>query len=344
MNAQATRRGAPAVALWGGLGALVWAALTVFTGGSSAHADENSDTPLLDGVTSLVSQTVSSVGDTVTAVTQPVVTQVVQPVVTEVVAPVVTHVVAPVQQAAPPIVEQVAETVAQVPVVGPATSPVVDAVTDTAQAVVTPVTGLLTDAPASQIVDPVQDALAALPGVGRLIEELGVNTLIDDVVGVVDTTTDIVGGVVENTVPPVLEALAPQPLDSGASTPGTHADVTVRPSASAAAPFAPSSTRVQTATTPLASTDVTAVVATAPSASAAAPATSAPASHGERSPSTGVPAAPSSSASSSGASSVSHARLSDVAVPAFRAVERTPGAPDDVLPTSLVADTDVSPD
>ena len=93
MNAQATRRGLPAIALWGGVGALAWAAITVLTGGSAAHADEESDPSLLGGVTTLVSETVSSVGDTVTAVTKPVVTQVVKPVVTQVVAPVVTHVV-----------------------------------------------------------------------------------------------------------------------------------------------------------------------------------------------------------------------------------------------------------
>lgn len=341
MNAQATRRGLPAIALWGGVGALAWAAITVLTGGSAAHADENSDAPLLDGVTSLVSQTVSTVGDTVTAVTSPIVTQVVQPVVTEVVAPVVTQVVAPVQQAAPPVVEHVSETVTQVPVVGPAVAPVVEAVTDTAQAVVTPVTDLLTDAPASQIVTPVQDALAALPGVGHLIEELGVNTLLDDVVGVVDATTDVVGGVVENTVPPVLTALDPARAESGPLRPGadllgfnTGAGGLVSP-----IPATPASTRAQTAGDSAAS-------ALQPVALPAAPATSAPES-GDTAPITppvGEPVAPSSSAGSGGGSTLSHARLSDVGVPAFRAVERTPGAPDDVLPTSLVADTDVSPD
>ncbi|KQQ67130.1 hypothetical protein [Microbacterium sp. Leaf320] len=340
MNAQATRRGLPAIALWGGMGALAWAAITVLTGGSSAHADESSDAPLLDGVTSLVSQTVSSVGDTVTAVSSPIVTQVVKPVVTEVVAPVVTQVVAPVQQAAPPVVEHVSDTVTQVPVVGPAAAPVVAAVTDTAQAVVTPVTDLLTEAPVSQIVTPVQDALAALPGVGRLIEELGVDTLLDDVVGVVDATTDVVGGVVENTVPPVLVALDPSRSESGSALPGLDSlgfDVDVRSTSTPPATTAP--TRSQPA-------GDSATSALAPVAPPAAPATSAPES-GDTAPFTppvGGPVTPSSSAGSGGASALSHARLSDVGVPAFRAVERTPGAPDDVLPTSLVADTDVSPD
>ncbi|WP_431075021.1 hypothetical protein [Microbacterium phyllosphaerae] len=340
MNAQATRRGLPAIALWGGVGALAWAAITVLTGGSSAHADESSDAPLFDGVTSLVSQTVSSVGDTVTAVTSPIVTQVVKPVVTEVVAPVVTQVVAPVQQAAPPVVEHVSETITQVPVVGPAAAPVVEAVTDTAQAVVAPVTDLLTDAPASQIVTPVQEALAALPGVGRLIEELGVDTLLDDVIGVVDATTDVVGGVVETTVPPVLTALDPNHSESGPSIPGLDSlgFVVDGPSASTP-PATPASSRAQPAGDSAAS-------ALQPVAHPAAPATSAPES-GDTAPFTppvGAPVAPSSSAGSGGASAFSHARLSDVGVPAFRTVERTPGAPDDVLPTSLVADTDVSPD
>ena len=342
MNAQATRRGLPAIALWGGVGALAWAAITVLTGGSSAHADENSDAPLLDGVTSLVSQTVSSVGDTVTAVTSPIVTQVVKPVVTEVVAPVVTQVVAPVQQAAPPIVEHVSETITQVPVVGPAGAPVIDAVTDTAQAVVTPVTDLLTDAPVSQIVTPVQDALAALPGVGHLIEELGVNTLLADVVGVVDVTTDLVGGVVENTVPPVLTALDPDHSENnGPLLPGVDLldSITAAGSPVTTLPAAPAPTRAQTS-------GASAASALQPVAPPATPATSAPESDDTApiTPPVGAPVVPSSSAGSGGASALSHARLSDVGVPAFRAVERTPGAPDDVLPTSLVADTDVSPD
>lgn len=341
MNAQATRRGLPAVALWGGLGALAWATITVLTGGSSAHADEETDAPLLGGVTSVVSQTVSTVGDTVTAVTKPVVTQVVKPVVTQVVAPVVTQVVAPVQQAAPPIVEHVTETVTEVPVVGPVAAPVVTAVTDTTQAVVRPVTDLLQDAPASQVVEPVRDAVSALPVVGHVIDELGVTTLLDDLTGVVDASTDIVGGIVDETVPPVLGALDP-------SVPGSASPL---PTPDSARPWVDQTS----GDTP--GTSASAVPATShrgdttggpsPAALLAAPATSVPATDGEGSPAAppvGAPAVPSSSAASGGASALSHARLSDVGIPAFRAVERAPGAPDDVLPTSLVADTDVSPD
>lgn len=330
MNAQATRRGGPAVALWGGLGALAWAAITVLTGGSSAHADDQSDPSLLDGVGSLVSQTVTAVGDTVTAVTQPVVTEIVAPVVTQVVAPVVTEVVAPVQEAVPPVVENVSDTVAAVPVVGPATAPVVEAVADTAHDVVAPVTDLLQDAPVSQIVAPVQAVLHGIPVVGALVDQLGVNTLLTGVVGVLDDTTALVGGVVENTVPPVLEALVP-------ARPHAVDGQSIPPVVSSAS------------ATPLpAALQGTALPAHAqqPGAASVAPDTSAPdADGGPVLPASGhSPAAPVSSAGSGGASALSHARTSDVGFSPLRAVERTSGASDDVLPTSLVADTDVSPD
>ncbi|MFB4349899.1 hypothetical protein [Microbacterium sp. CR_7] len=341
MNAQATRRGVPAAVLWGGVGAVAWAAITILTGGSSAHADEQSDAPLLDSVSSLVSQTVSTVGSTVTAVTQPVVTEVVAPVVTEVVAPVVTevvapvveHVAAPVPQAAPAVVETVTETVAAVPVAGPATAPVVETIADTAQAAVAPVTDLLQQTPLSQIVRPVQDAVSALPIVGSLVDDLGVDTLITDVVGVVDETTAVVGGVVENTLPPVLVVLDPasgiaadRPDSAASSVSNSHARGTRAPASATA--------------------ENSAIPAVEPVAVPAAPATGVPASDEEKAPSPshgGSPAIPA-SAGSGGASGLSHARLSDVGPFALRAVERTPGAADDVLPTSLVADTDVSPD
>jgi hypothetical protein len=338
VNTQATRRGVPAVALWGGLGALAWAALTVLTGGGSAHADEQHDSPLLDGVTSLVSNTVSTVGDTVTAVTAPL-----TPVVTQVVAPVVTQVVAPVQQAAPVVVETGTSTVAEVPVVGPATAPVVAAVTDTAQAVVEPVTDLLQDAPVSQIVQPIQDAVATLPIVGSLLQDLGVITLLDNVVGIVDDTTSLVGGVVDQTVPPVLEALDPT---TPAVTP-----IDLVPDASTSAPALTADSAVSDVSEPAIPATTSSVVRAFPLAQATSaldePATTSPASEDPASPFSGLPgapAAPSSSAASGGGSAVSHARLSDVNLTPLRAWERTSGASDDVLPTSLIADTDVSPD
>ncbi|WP_214443594.1 hypothetical protein, partial [Mycobacterium tuberculosis] len=84
MDARTTRRGVPTAVLWGGLGALAWAALTVLTGGGSAHADEQPKGPL-DSLTSVVSETV-------TAVTTPVVDNVVAPVVNHVATPVVQEV------------------------------------------------------------------------------------------------------------------------------------------------------------------------------------------------------------------------------------------------------------
>lgn len=361
MNAQATRRGLPAVALWGGVGAIAWATITILTGGSSASADDGSNDSLLDGVSSIVSETVSSVEDTVTSVTspivapvepvvtevvQPVVTQVVQPVVTEVVEPVVTHVVEPVQQVAPPVVEHVAETIAQVPVVGPAASPIVDAATDTAGAVITPVTDLLDGSPVAEIVAPVQDLIAELPIVGELVDDLGVPPVIDDVVGVIDATTPSVGTVVENTLPPVLEAITPARPGSSGSDPdpgpiGTAPLGTV-------SPLADEPTRGHFST----SASHQPVILSAgsdlpPTVSVAASEVNEPAADLEESPSAppaGAPSAPTSSAGSSGASSFAPARLSDAGVSAFRTVERTCGASDDVLPTSLVADTDVSPD
>lgn len=361
MNAQATRRGLPAVALWGGVGAIAWATITILTGGSSASADDGSNDSLLDGVSSIVSETVSSVEDTVTSVTspivapvepvvtevvQPVVTQVVEPVVTEVVEPVVTHVVEPVQQVAPPVVEHVAETIAQVPVVGPAASPIIDAATDTTGAVITPVTDLLDGSPVAEIVAPVQDLITELPIVGELVDDLGVPPVIDDVVGVIDATTPTVGTVVENTLPPVLEAITPARPGSSGSDPdpgpiGTAPLGTVSPLADGPTRGHFSTSAVRQPVIPSAGSDLP------PTVSVAASEVHEPAADVEESPSAppaGAPSAPTSSAGSSGASSFTPARLSDAGVSAFRTVERTCGASDDVLPTSLVADTDVSPD
>ena len=82
MDARATRRGISAGVFWGGIGVLALTTLAVLFAGGSAHADEQEDGPL-DGLTTLVSETVS----TVTTPVAPVVTQVVAPVVTQVVAP-----------------------------------------------------------------------------------------------------------------------------------------------------------------------------------------------------------------------------------------------------------------
>lgn len=327
MDARATRRGVPAVILWGAVGALAWATLTVLLGGGTAQAEEEHDGPL-DGLTSLVS-------DTVSVVTAPV-----KPIVTEVVAPVVTQVVAPVQKAAPAVVETVTQTVAETPVVGPVTTPVVHAVTDTATAVVTPVADVLTGAPVSQITEPILDTVAGLPLVGGLVTDLGVISAVDDVVGVVDDTTALLGNVTNETVPPVLEALDPT---SPAPAPGAGAVIdvpaAVPPVDVAVVPAAPPSAASLSAPGPVRSAallhDAVAI--------AGDDTTRAPADTPSGSP-PGAPAPASSSAGSGGSGGAAHARLSDAGTPPLRACERTSGASDDVLPSSPVADTDVSPD
>jgi hypothetical protein len=333
VDARATRRGVPAVVIWGALGVLAWATFTMLLGGGSAHADEEDDGPL-DGLTSLVS-------DTVSAVTAPV-----KPVVTKVVAPVVTQVVAPVQKAAPAVVETVTKTVSKTPVVGPVTAPVVHAVTETAASVVTPVTEVLTDAPVSQITDPILDTVAGIPVVGGLVKDLGVISAVDDVVGVVDDTTALLGGVTNQTVPPVLEA-----LDPTTPVPGPGAGGIID------APSAPSPADLTTAS-PSTSASVPSSVSWSSGFEGALPSASAPTDEAVEAgdspalaptgtPSGSPPGAPvpaSSSAGPGGGSGAAHARLSDVNPAPLRAGERTSGATDDVLPASPVADTDVSPD
>lgn len=334
MDARATRRGVPAGVIWGGLGVLLWSAFAIFNGGA-AHADESDDGPL-DGLTSLV-------GQTVTSVTEPVVTQVVAPVVTQVVAPVVQTVVAPAQQAAPPVVKAVTQTAAAVPVVGPAAAPVVIAVADTAQAVTTPVTDLLTDSPVAQITDPILDAVTGLPVVGGLVDDLGVSGVVRDVVGVVDDATGLIGGVASETLPPALEALDPVTPDTDV-VPSTPPSPAVTDAASTASTIVTSGKGAENAPAALARTSIGAsvpppVVGLNDDATPAdLPADGAPGAP------PGTPASPTSSAGPGGASSYAHARLSDSGVPPLRAWERAAGASDDALPASPVADTDVSPD
>lgn len=333
MNARTTRRGTPAAVIWGGFGVLAWATFTVLTGGGSAHADEQNEGPL-DGLTSLVSNTVS-------AVTAPV-----APIVTQVVAPIVTKVVAPVQQALPAVVTAVTQPIAQTPVVGPATSPVVHAVTETATSIVTPVTGILTGSPVSQLTDPILQTVASVPVVGGLATDLGVLSAVGDIVRVVDDTTALLGNVTNGTVSPVLEALDPTTPgpgqgSGGITEPPAHPSTTVRsddPVASepavstsvgtfsaAGPPLSPSFPTADSAT--LAGDDGTPVPTGLPSGSPP-----------------GAPVPASSSAGSGAGSSTSHARLSDVDSSPLLTGERTSGASDDVLPSSPVADTDVSPD
>lgn len=335
MDARATRRGVPAAVFWGGIGVLAWATLTVFLGGGSAHADEPEDGPL-DGLTSLV-------GDTVSAVTAPV-----TPIVTQVVAPVVTQVVAPVQQAVPAVVEAVTRPIVEAPVVGPVATPVVHAVTETAAAVVEPVTDVLSNAPVSQLTDPILDAVSGIPVVGGLVDDLGVISAVDDVVGVVDDTTALLGNVTNGTVPPVLEALDPPttaPGEGSGSVAEPPAPVTPVDAAENAAATPPVSS------TALPSAGITRSHAVGADSGATrladvtspAPATPAPSGPPSGSP-PGATIPASSSAGSGGGNNAAHARLGDAIPSPLRAGERASGASDDVLPSSPVADTDVSPD
>lgn len=334
MDVRATRHGVPAVAFWGAIGVLAWATLTVLLAGGSAHADDQEDGPL-DGLTSLVS-------NTVTAVTAPV-----APIVTQVVAPVVTQVVAPVQQAVPAVVTTVTQPVVNAPVVGPAVTPVVHTLTETATAVVTPVTDALTDSPVSQITDPILDTVAGIPVVGGLVSDLGLISAVDDVVGVVDDTTALLGNVTNETVPPVLEAL--DPTTSTTPEPGEGSESVAEPAVKTTTLII--TTENTAATPPVSPTPASSAGSPSPIAlSTTIGATRAvddttPAPTGPPSgspPGATVPA--SSSAGSGGGNGAAHARLSDVNPSPLRAGERTSGASDDELPSSPVADTDVSPD
>ncbi len=359
VNGRATRRGAPAVVLWGGLGALAWAALTVLTGGSSAQADDGSDGRLLDGVGSLVSQTVATVddtvtavADTVTAVARPVVTEVVTPVVTEVVAPVVTdvvapvveHVAAPVQQAAPPVAEAVTEAAAAVPIVGDVATPVVETVAETVQDATGPVGELLQQAPAAQVTAPVRDALSSLPIIGALLDQLGIAALLDEVTGVVDDTAEIIGGVVDTVIPPIIDPLTPDSPDVDAF-PTPDAVAAPSPTASATvSPRTPASASASGFTVTAGSPRIAEPSDRGHAAPAAVDARSTASDDHPSGAPAGAPSTPSSSAASGGASATSQAHVSQSGAPALHLVKHIPGASDDVLPTSRVSDTDVSPD
>lgn len=329
MDARATRRGIPAVVIWGGFCALAWAAFTILVGGGSAHADEQSDGPL-DGLTTLVEGAVSSVAT-------PVVSQVVAPVVTHVATPVVQAVAAPVQQAAPAVVATVTQTVAQVPVVGPTTISVVGSVSQAAEGIVDPITDLLTDAPVAQVTDPILDAVTGLPILGGLIDDLGARDLVDAVVGVVDDTTGLIGGVTDETVPPLLGGLEPvQPGTSGSNEPEVSSAPTpvLARTASASSAFAPipalSTRPVAPAHTPSVVIDERGALGASSDPPSGAP--------------PGAPVSPISFAGPGGGSHSAHARLSEAGASPLRAWERAVGASDDALPASAVADTDNSPD
>ena len=328
VDVRASRRGVPAGVLWGALGVIAWAALTVVTGGGSAHADE-SDDGILDPLTSLV-------GDTVSSVTEPL-----APVVTQVVAPVVQTVVAPVQQTVPAVAAPVVEAVTQAPVVGPVAAPAVATAAQTVEAVTAPVIDTLVDAPAAHITTPVVDAVAGVPVVGDLLGDLGVIDLVGTVIGAVDETVAVVGTVTDETVPAIVDALDPG-TQGIVTTPAAITPVSSTAASAHLAVAVRSSTRSESRATsshalaaPPIGEESSAVSAShRDPATAEAPSDAPPA----------VPLAPASSASSGGGSGAACARLGEVVALSLPSWGRTVGATDDDVPSSAVADTDVSPD
>lgn len=328
---------------WVAFGVLAWATFTVLIGGTAAHADDEPETPL-SPLTSLVGSTVHDVSSLAT------------PLVTEVVAPVVETVAPVVQQAAPQVVESAVETIESAPVVGDSVQPVLDSVapvaTETVEAVTSPLTDALQHAPVATITEPVLQTISGVAGgsVGELLTDLGITGAVREIVRVVDATTDLIGGAVDSTVPPVLGALNPPAASEVPDTAAVpeapiHADGSDAP-----APVRVDDAVVRTASEAVASRISARLFeqlrAAASDATALAElATAAPTRpyDNHQAP----PAGPSTPLPSTGSGSGSHsdaARLADSAADPLRAWKRTLGAPDDALPSSPVADADVSPD
>ncbi|GGD67399.1 hypothetical protein GCM10007269_08130 [Microbacterium murale] len=331
---------------WVAFGVLAWATFTVLIGGSAAHAEEEPETPL-GTLTSLVGSTVEEAASLAT----PLVTDVVTPVVETAVAPVV-------QQTAPQVVESAVETVQSTPVVGDAAQPVLDSVapvmTDTVETVSSPVTDVLQSAPVATITEPVLQTLSGVAGgeVGELLTDLGVTGAVREVAGAVDRTSDLLGGTVEATVPPVLGSLNPPVTPDPPDAPDT-APVSEAPD-HAVDSDAPASVRVDDTVVRAASETSTSRISArlfeqlraAASDPDIAEQDSAVPTRPHDAPQA-PPAAPSGTSTAAGSSGGSHsdaARLDDSAADPLRAWKRTLGALDDALPSSPVADADVSPD
>ncbi|ALX65975.1 hypothetical protein AB663_000804 [Microbacterium sp. XT11] len=221
--------------LWGGLGVLAWALLTLVTGGGTAHADESAPDPV-GGLTGLVSDAVDATTTTVSSVVAPAIEAVVAPAVEAVVVPTVEAVVAPTVEAvvAPAVEAVVAPVQEAAPVVQAATSAVATIAPVPAAAVV------------SQIRRPLTDAVSQVPVIGGVLDDLGVTEALDDVTGAVDDSAGTIGSVIDSTVPPVVGALtpeAPRPPDSsvGEETPASPQPASPHTSPHASAPSAGSS-------------------------------------------------------------------------------------------------------
>lgn len=340
-----------AVILWGAVCALSWAALSVFFGGSAAHADDQSPSNPLSSITSLVSSTVTDVTDPVVHVVEPVVQKVAPliekaaPVVQKSAEPVVKAVAQPVAKAAPAVVTAVTDTTATVPVAGPVIKAITTGVADVAQSVTAPATETLHQQPISSITDPVLDVVEQLPVIG----DLGVTGIVRSVVGILDGTVADVAGGADTILPPVIGALDPtapegfppvSPPDGG--SPLAPAGTSALPDAAllAAVPSQDAAARAQAWASALA-------VAQNSALSAAAAATVSPTSPTEP----GVlsvlepAAAPASSSGASGGGSAGSAAVVNDAFirPSSPWTSRFGGA-DDALPSSPSTSFDVSPD
>ena len=327
--------------VWGSFGVLAWAAFSILTGGGSAHADDESVSPLgeLAGVVS------STLDDTVAPVVEPVVVEVVAPVVQKVVAPVVKpvaqKVVSPVTQT---VVAPVAKTVPVVDAIAPAVS-------DTATAVVAPVTDVLQESPLSQVTAPVFSAVAEVPVVGKVLDDLGVTTGVTAIVDAVDATTGLLGDALDDTVAPIVEGLDPtsrNPISALAPTPtvdGAPGDVPIdldpSPAVVADEGIIPSRAGNALATDGL---HFNAVHAATASADPGADATSVPTTPAMAAHAPPASTAPTSSAANGGGSMGDGAQFRSHQFDPLHSWTRMHEAPDDELPSSPVADADVSPD
>ncbi|WP_298866195.1 hypothetical protein [uncultured Microbacterium sp.] len=343
MYGNASQNRIRAVILWGAVCALSWAALSLFFGGSAAHADDQPPSNPLSPITSLVSSTVTVVTDPVVQVIEPVV-QDAEPVVQTVVEPVVKAVVQPVAKTAPAVVATAADTAAKVPVAGPVIKTVSTGVADAVQSSVTaPVTEILHQQPISSITDPVLGAIDQLPVIG----DLGATDIVRSVVGAVDgTVADVVEGA-DTILPPVIGALGPTaPAGSSPTTPVISSDDATGAAALSTAGLLDAIPPQDAAVHPqswvpfLADAQDSAV----PYAGDAAVSPTSPITPGPL-PDLGSAAAPASSSGSSGGGSAgSAAALNNALV--LPTATRAGGfsAGDDALPSSPSTSFDVSPD
>lgn len=368
--------------LWGAFGILAWAGFTLLAGGGSAQASEDDPDAPAGPLTSLVTTTTEKVATTVAQVTAPVVTaiapvttavqpvtrpavEVVKPVVTQVVAPVVTDVVqpvvtdvvqpvvpaatAPVTAAVPPALDSATDTVTDAPVVGDVAAPVLETASDAVAGISGPVIGLFDDEPVSHIVDPLVDTMTGLPIVGDIIIDSGVGSVVDDTTAIVDETTATIGNALDGSAQGVVDGLDPATPAGPGIRPGLPA---VAGPDSALSPFAPVARAAPPTPTDFAPSDDARSSASQhlralTTATARAHAVASGGSDGI--PASDPPAfpqgsSPTSSAGHSGGSHTDGARISDASDGPHRAWMLTTADPDDDVPSSPVADTDVSPD